>query len=621
MCGICAHTSDPAGTAVARMLARLHHRGPDDEGTHVDREHEVALGARRLSVIDVHGGHQPVSNEDGTVWAILNGEIYNHPELQRRLESRGHVLASRSDTEVLVHLYEDFGPDLVSALDGMYSFVLWDSRRRRLVAARDRFGEKPLFYVFRDGQLVLASELTALLDGLDTDVDLSPEAVDAYFVFGYVPGPGAIDRRVSQLRPGHLLIWDADTGHLEMRAYYQPPIYDAPRLNHYDVVAEAERLLEQSVRVRMIADVPLGVFLSGGVDSTLVAALASRVSPDPISTFTIGYDVGRVSETGMAEQIARSLGTDHHEVILTECELVARASEQLGRLDQPLADPALLALNALADQARGSITVALGGEGADELFAGYPRYRWLARAERLGFMVPRSVATRTSEALRGASDRRAVRRIADVVEPVTSLERHLDWVTAGRRHVRGRMYGAQLRRAGVANRAAPALLRNPQPAGVSVQAAFMYLDQTHWLVDDVLAKADRATMLASLEMRTPFLSREIAGLAAAVPTGVHARGNGKHVLRQVLARLDLPEHPGRRKQAFRVPVDDWLRGPLAASFREQLGGSTMYEEEWFDRRGVRTMAEDHARGSADHSAVLWPVYVFGCWLDRMRGRA
>jgi asparagine synthase (glutamine-hydrolysing) len=600
------------------MLVRLRHRGPDDEGVHVDPDCGVALAVRRLCVIDVEGGHQPVANEDGTIHAVLNGEIYNHRELQERLRSRGHTLASRSDTEVIVHLYEDFGPDFVSALDGMFSIVLWDARIRRLVAIRDRFGEKPLFYARHGGRVVVASEVTALLAALQTDVELSADAVDDYFVFGYVPGPGAIDSRIRQVPPGHILTWDADTGQVRTRCYYQPPIYDASGLDHYDVVAEAERLLEQSVRRRMISDVPLGVFLSGGVDSTLVATLAAQMSRDPIRTFTVGYDVGRVSETRTAMRIARALGANHTEVILTERDLLQRGLHRLGQLDQPLADPAFLALNLLAEEARGSITVALGGEGADELFAGYPRYRWLARAERLAVLVPRPLARRAGGAIRRSSNGRA-QRLADVIEPATSLERHLDWVTGGRRHLRGRVYGARLRAAGLENRSPEALLSNPQVAGGSVQAAFMNLDQRHWLVDDVLAKADRATMLASLEMRTPYLSREIAGLAATVPVGQLAAGRGKNVLREVLVRTGLPERPDRRKRAFRVPTDAWLRGPLVPALREHIACSAVYTEEWFDRSGVSRLVDEHVRRTADHSAVLWPVFVFGCWLDRQRG--
>jgi asparagine synthase (glutamine-hydrolysing) len=620
MCGICADTRDPKGTAVARMLPCIEHRGPDDEGMHVDPGSGVAIGARRLSVIDVERGHQPVTNEDGTIVAALNGEIYNHRELQDRLRTRGHELASHTDTEVLVHLYEDFGPDFVTALDGMFAFVIWDTRERRLLVARDRFGEKPLFYTHEAGRLVLASELTALLAGLDRDVDVSPEAVDDYFVFGYVPGPGAIDSRVRQLPAGHTLAWDAESGGITTHSYFAPPVYDATALGHDDIVAEAEQLLRASIRGRMISDVPLGVFLSGGVDSTLVAAFAAQASREPIRTFSVGYDVGTVSETGAAARVARSLGAQHHEVILTERDLAEHGLRRLGDLDQPLADPAFLALNALAENARRSITVALGGEGADELFAGYPRYRWLARGERAAQIVPRSVAGRAAGALRRSSSGR-VQRLADVVAPVSSIERHLDWVTAGRRHLRDQIYGERLRRTGLGNRSAAAMFGDPLEAGVSVQAAFMNLDQRHWLVDDVLAKADRATMLASLEMRTPFLSRELAGLAATVPIADLVAGGGKRLLREVLTRTGLPEHPGRRKQAFRVPVGSWLRGTLAPALREHLETSAAYDEGWFERRNVAMLVDDHMRGAADHSAVLWPVFVFGRWLDRRRGVA
>jgi asparagine synthase (glutamine-hydrolysing) len=619
MCGICADTRDPDGAALRRMLPCMVHRGPDDEGAYVDPASGVGLGARRLSILDIAGGHQPIANEDGTIWAVLNGEIYNYPELRARLLARGHDLDTTCDTEVLVHLYEDLGEDLAVALDGMYAFVIWDSRRGRLISARDRFGEKPFFYCASDGRLTIASELTTLLAGRQRDVQPAPEAVDAYYVFGYVPGPDSIDCNVRQLGPGQVLLWDHASASLHIRTYYTPPVFNASPIDAFDTVAEAREVLERSVSDRLLADVPVGIFLSGGVDSTLVAALAARASSERIRTFTVGYDTGDVNETGPARLTAEALGSEHHEVIIGQDELLDRVPSLLGRLDQPLADQALVALNALAERAKDVITVALGGEGADEFFAGYPRYQWLARAEQFRHVVPPRTAQRISSVIARTSGTRVAQRLADVTRPTTTLDRHLDWVTGGRRHMRERVYGPALRREGLVSRSADELLSNPQPAGATVYMAFMHLDQTHWLVDDVLAKADRATMLASLEMRTPFLSRELAALAAGVPLSVHLRGKGKHVLREVLRGLDMPQEPGRPKQAFRVPVADWLRGPLRGHLDEQLAHSAAYEEGWFDRAGVRTVIEEHAAGRADHSGMLWPIFAFSCWLDDRRG--
>ena len=337
MCGICGHTADPAGSAVASMNAAMVHRGPDDEGDYRDPSAHVALGARRLSVIDVEGGHQPLSNEDGSVWAALNGEIYNHPRLKTRLRAGGHRLATETDTEVLVHLYEDYGLDLVHALEGMFAFAVWDARRGTLVLARDRFGEKPLLYAERDGELAFASEATALLAGLGGDGELDPAAVDHFFVHGYSAGPESLLRDVRQLEPGHLLVWRRGKP-VELRRYWTPPAATAGAPAPMgELVAETGRLLDASVRSRMIADVPLGVFLSGGVDSTLVAALAARASSTPIKTFTVVYDVGDVSEVEGSRRTAQELGSDHHELLMTEAEVAARVPRVLSSLDQPLA--------------------------------------------------------------------------------------------------------------------------------------------------------------------------------------------------------------------------------------------------------------------------------------------
>ena len=602
------------------MNATMTHRGPDDEGAFVDRATGVALGARRLSIIDVEGGHQPLSNEDGTVWAALNGEIYNHPALRRRLLEAGHTLQTGSDTEVLVHLYEDLGDQLVHALEGMYAFAIWDTRRRRLVVARDRFGEKPLFYSVRGGVLTFASELTTLLAGDSVPAELDPGAVDAFFVFGYVPGDEAIVRGVRELPPGHFMAWDTETKAVAVHPYWHPPAPAPPPAEPFDhLVAEAGRLLESSVASRMIADVPLGVFLSGGVDSSLIASIAASVSSHRVKTFTVGYDVGDVGETSEARRVADAIGADHHELRLTEEDVGRRLPHLFGRLDQPLADQALVPLHALSEFARNEVTVAVGGEGADELFGGYPRYRWIARATRVERAVPSLPARGASTLARALPLGGRQGRLADLLAPVPMLERHLDWVTDRRRHVRAELYGPALRALlasdGVVLRVEAALNGHPRD---DAAATLMQLDRAQWLPDDVLMKADRAGMLASLEIRTPFLQRELSEFAASLPPAIHMRGGtGKAILRALLARHAPVEQ--RRKTAFRVPAPQWLRGPLAPLLEAQLSGGRAYEEGWFDRDAVRRVAREHG-GGRDRSAVLWPVLAFGLWLDGFRDR-
>jgi asparagine synthase (glutamine-hydrolysing) len=620
MCGICGRTDDPRAAAVAAMNRAMIYRGPDDEGTYTDREAGVSLGARRLSVIDVGGGHQPLSNEDGTVWAALNGEIYNHPQLREMLRGRGHTLATGTDTEVLVHLYEEYGADLVHALEGMFAFAIWDERSRSLLVARDRFGEKPFFYAAADGQLVFASELTALAAGAEIGGELDPIAVDEYFVFGYVPGPRSIVAGARQLPPGHRMCWRPGEA-LEPEPYWRPPVPTAAGAESTDdLVAELRRLLVGSVRSRLVADVPLGVFLSGGVDSTLIAAIAARESSAPVKTFTVGYDVGDVSEAEAARATAREIGSEHHELVLPLDEIARRVPSVLRSLDQPLADQSLPAFHAIAEFAREDVTVAVGGEGADELFGGYPRYRWLARAESLARRLPRPLAALGARALgRGLPEGRA-RRLADVVAPRSAMERHLEWVAGERTTVRESLYGSRMSGFRTVGEHVEEL-RHGHPAGDgTVAGRFMLLDQVHWLPGDVLAKADRASMLVSLEVRTPYLNHELAEFAATVSPDVHTGGGGKSLLRRLLADL-LPESSMRRpKTAFRVPAADWLRGPLAATLREQLSEGHACSEGWIDRAAATILLDEHQRGAADHSTALWTLLAFGLWLDRFRGR-
>jgi len=622
MCGICGSTRDPEGAAARAMNAAMVHRGPDDEGVYSDAAAGVSLGARRLSVIDVEHGHQPLSNEDGTIWAALNGEIYNHPRLQQLLRERGHTLATGTDTEVLVHLYEEYGADLVHALEGMFAFAIWDTRTRTLLVARDRFGEKPLFYADAGDGLDFASELTALAAGAAVGAELDPVAVDEYFVFGYVPGERSILAGARQLPPGHLLTWQPG-GALAERRYWSPPAAAVSEAGEStaDLVGELNRLLSASVRSRLIADVPLGVFLSGGVDSTLIAAIAARESSAPVKTFTVGYDVGDVDESEAARATAREIGSEHHELVLAVDEIAARVPSVLRGLDQPQADQSLPAFQAIAGFARESVTVAVGGEGADELFGGYPRYRWLARAEALHGRLPAPLAAPAARLLAAGLPAGRVGRLADVVKPRPATERHVEWIAEQRLAMRASLYGPRLREqvASLAGLAAGLDALVPGD-GLSVAGRFMLLDQLHWLPGDVLAKADRASMQVSLEVRTPYLNHELAEFAATVPPELQTGGRGKLLLRALLAEL-LPETAMKRpKTAFRVPAGDWLRGPLAPVLDDQVRTGHACEEGWIDRAAASRLLDLHVRGEADHSAELWPLLAFGLWLDRLRGR-
>lgn len=623
MCGICGSTSDPRRLAVAAMCAALRHRGPDEEGSYASPSAPVALGARRLSVIDVEGGRQPRSDEDERVWAVLNGEIYNHPVIRDRLAARGHVLRGRSDTEVLVHLYEDHGDDLVHALEGMFALAIWDERRRRLLLARDRFGEKPLFYARRGADLLFASELTALVAGLERTPDLDPAAFDAFFTLGYVPGTsGSILRGVRQLPPGHLLSWDGDTGRVHERRYWAAPqpvaeIRESPR----ELAAESLRLLRRSIDGRLLADVPLGVFLSGGVDSTVLAAIAAERSSRPLKTFTIGFGEaeGAEDERAASRRTAALVGSEHRDVALDGRTAAERSPGLLASLDQPLADPAFVPLHLVAEFAREEVVVAIGGEGADELFGGYPRYAWLGRASRGWRWNGRLSGALGGRVPPASSSSHRARRAVDLAVPRPLAERHLDWVTAGRRHLRPRLYGPALRAMAADDRVLAELRAGLERSrSHAVAGSLMHLDQLGWLPDDVLAKADRAGMLASLEVRTPYLHRELAEFAAGVTPAVHVARGGKRLLKAVLADV-LPRAPRRRKVAFMPPLASWLRGPMAPLAERQIATGSLYEEGWIQPAAAARLLAEHRTGHADRSQVLWPLLAAGWWLDRFRG--
>jgi asparagine synthase (glutamine-hydrolysing) len=614
ICGICGTAPGGDLATLEAMSGAMVHRGPDDAGVFL-APGAVGLAARRLSVIDPEHGHQPLANEDETIWAVLNGEIYNFPLLRRRLLSAGHSFATNSDTEVLAHLYEERSVELVHDLEGMYAFAIWDSRNRRLLLVRDRFGEKPLFYTERQGVLTFASEVTALLAGIKGRKELDARAVDAYFTYGYVPGDTCIVTGIRQLEPGHLLLWDAERRAPQIRPYWTPtPFRAAERRPIEDLVDQTEELLERAVRSRLIADVPLGVFLSGGVDSALVAAFATRHAVGTLKTFTVDYDVGAVGERVAARKAATAIGADHQELTLGNSQVQESAPRYLGELDQPLADPAFIALRALSEFARREVTVAVGGEGADELFGGYPRYRWIARAASLPAWIPRQTTGAAFREFGRVSGYKPASRLAQVLSHRSTLERHVDWVTSNRRDLRGNLYGTRMRQ----------LLATSgdleTPCGVNLESgdvlgSLMRLDQLRWLPDDVLAKADRASMRASLELRTPFLSADLANFAASVPPGIHVREGGKLLLRHVLRRT-LPTLPPTRKIAFRTPCAEWLRGPLRSTLQGQLDDNSLYLDGWFEPKTVASWIRTHNAGRADMTHALWPVFALGCGLTR-----
>ena len=583
------------------MSATLVHRGPDSDGELLDGP--VALAARRLSIIDLEGGDQPIANEDGTVHVIQNGEIYNFRELRAELEQAGHRFSTRSDTEVLVHLYEEHGEGFADRLRGMFAVAIWDSRRRRLVIARDRFGIKPLYYRDEAGQLTFASELRALPRG-----EVDPDALEAFLAFNSVPAPFSIFAETRKLPAGHLLIWQ--DGETRVERYARPVPAEVRDEDPAELAEELRARLRDSVRAHLIADVPVGVLLSGGVDSSLLAALAAQESGETVHTFSIGFEERSFDELDDARSVASMYGTRHEELTLRPdaALLLPRLAETF---DEPFADSSALPTYLVSELAARHVKVALSGEGGDELFGGYYTYAADLLALRVGRFAPgiRPLVERLPSSSRRASfDYKAKRFVRGAALP--PLERHHAWKEIFSPDVRAELTG---RRSGYD----PVDLlraRFEETEGAELLTRLQDVDLGTYLVDDLLVKTDRASMAHSLEARVPYLDPVVAGLAQSLPTRLKVRGLRKKVL---LRKAAAPLLPRRivygRKRGFSIPAAAWLRGELEPFARDVLAPDTLRRQGFFRPEPVERLIDRHVAGEEDLSRQLWGLLAFTLW--------
>jgi asparagine synthase (glutamine-hydrolysing) len=635
MCGICGAAwsvpdravDDPALRA---MTDRLAHRGPDDQGFY--RDDHAALGFRRLAIVDLAGGHQPLTNEDGTVWVVFNGEIYNFPALRHRLEARGHALRSAGDTEVLVHLYEDEGPAFFRLLRGMFALAIWDAPRRRLVLGRDRLGQKPLLYRLDRDRVLFASELKALLTRPASEVPrrVDRHALDRYLTFGYVPHPATILQGVYKLPPAHWAVWHE--GRLTLERYWEPD-WDAEIDRPPEEDAERLRaLLAEAVREQMMSDVPLGAFLSGGIDSTIIVGLMQQASSRPVKTFSIGFDDPAFDESRYAELAAAHLGTEHHAFLVEPkaWETIPALAEQF---DEPFADSSALPTWHVAEQTRRHVTVALTGDAGDELFGGYDRYRALLltgyadrlpRAARawLGGPLARSLPASARAKTRLRRVRRLLEGIADRPE-----SRYLRWMTLFDEPSRAALYSDDFLgelAAGMNgdDESDPARVLG-RALGVAPRrdpiTRAMIADLLTYLPGDLLHKVDMASMAHSLECRGPFLDHRVVELALAMPLRRKLRlrgGRSKVVLKQAFADLLPPPIRTRAKMGFGVPIDRWFRGELKDELRGVLLDPVTLGRGLFRPESVRTLIDEHTNGLRDHAYKLWGLLMLELWFRR-----
>ncbi len=600
-----------AAAVLERMCAVIRHRGPDDQGTTLIGS--AALGMRRLSIIDLAGGHQPMSGEDGSVTIVFNGEIYNFQELQSLLESRGHVFKTKSDTEAIVHAFEEFGSACVDYLRGMFVFAIWDERARTLFLARDRTGKKPLYYTLtRGGTLVFGSELKSLLEHPEVEREIHPDAVDAYFTLGYVPDPLSIFRNVHKLPPGnHLTFVD---GRVDVKEYWDFTfVPEAPRREE-DYLEELRHLLDESVRLRLIADVPLGAFLSGGIDSSTVVALMARHMGQPVKTFSIGFHEDSYNELEYARLTAKKFGTNHHEFFVTPeiCDVV---DELVWHFDEPFADSSAIPTYVVSKLAREHVTVALSGDGGDEVFGGYTRYV-VERKRRMFSQLPKFLRKGLMQPLsrhlpHGTFGRNFIHNVA--LDPV---DRYLDSMSIFSGLNRASLYTSDFKRS-IGNHAQVAELFQALAGRVNTGEEIdklLYIDSRTYLPGDILTKVDRMSMAVSLETRAPLLDHKLIEFMLRTPASLKLAGyETKYLLKQAVQDLIPPEILHRPKQGFGVPVQEWINKQLKGRIRETLTSSQVQQRGFLEPAYVEVLLDEHERGRRDHSMAVWSLFMFELW--------
>jgi asparagine synthase (glutamine-hydrolysing) len=619
MCGIAGKlTSNPAadgdlGDLMVAMTTALRHRGPDAGGYYFGDG--IALGHRRLSIIDLATGDQPVSNEDGSVWVVFNGEIYNFQDLRRDLEAAGHRFRTHSDTEVIVHGYEEWGEACVTRFRGMFAFAVWDTRARRLLLARDRLGVKPLFYApLPDGTLVFASEMKAILEDRSVSRAWRPESVDAYLTFGYIPGPATIYEHIQKLPAAHVLV--AENGRIRTHEYWDL-IYtgDGDPAREDEYLQRLDVLLRESVKLRLISDVPLGAFLSGGIDSTAVVAYMMETSDAPVLTASVGFDQTRFDELEHARTVATHLGCERFERI-ADPHVVDLLPRLAWHFDEPFADSSAVPTYYVSQAARERVTVALSGDGGDELWAGYARHRvehWEGRVRAaLGPRGSRAVGMGARLLPMRARGVRALRHLGLPPADACAVKHAYGLFENG---VRASMYSGdfEARIAGT-HPYAPFLSAYDRCPSPDPMDRAMYVDVKTYLVDDILTKVDRMSMAVSLETREPLLDHRLLEFAATVPASLKLRGRTtKFLLRKLLARRVPASILERPKHGFEAPAGEWLRGPLAGMVADLLVDRRFRERGLLNAKTVDRLWAEHRDGRCDHRHRLWSVVMLELW--------
>ncbi len=619
MCGVCGiyeyKSHRPVGQQIlAAMLRVLHHRGPDDSGTFFDKD--LALGMRRLSIIDLDGGKQPIFNEDGSIVTVFNGEIYNYQSLREELDNRGHKLGTSSDTEVIVHLYEEFGDECVQHLRGMFAFAIWDARKRRLLLARDRLGIKPLYYTQAGGRLIFGSEIKAILEHPSVQVLLNLEGLNNFLSLKYVPAPQTMFEGIQALPPSCLLTCDANG--IQIRRYWDLAFANH-RNGHVREEAYGERLealLRESVKLHLISDVPFGAFLSGGVDSSTIVALMSQVLSRPVRTYSVGFAGSdeEFSELPYARLIAKQFQTDHHEVLIRPAHVMEFAEKVAWHLDQPLAEYATLANFMVAELASRDVKMVLTGEGGDELFAGYARYA----CERLApffHKIPKALKELSLAAGSHLPGLRRQKLALYALSQDDEAARFVNWFPLYNTELKQALLSEDLKES-LRGRCTNSVFEDylARTNATEPLNRMLYVDTKLWLPDLLLARGDKMSMAVSLEARVPLLDHKLVEFAASLPQNMKLKGLArKYLLKKVSGRWLPPEIIHRKKQGFPMPVSQWLRNEARGFMRDVLSPTALRRRGLFNRAFVEKLIKQHESGFADHGALLWGLMSVELW--------
>lgn len=626
MCGISglfefgqSHTMERS--VVHAMNNALRHRGPDDEGIYLGPG--IGLGHRRLSIIDVAGGHQPISNEDGTIWVLLNGEIYNYPELSRDLQARGHRFATRSDTEAIVHLYEEYGDDCFKHLRGMFAIAIWDSRRRRLVLGRDRVGKKPLYYLADRDRIIFASELKAILTVSGVSRSIDDHAVCDYFSLGYIPAPKTIYQHIRKVLPSNYVV--ASAGGIEEHEYWRLSFANVQERSEGEWEEVIREELSEATRIRLMSEVPLGAFLSGGIDSSSVVALMSKAMNRPVTTCSIGFPVKAFDESKYARQVANQFHTDHHEEIVEPSALDVM-DKLVWHYDEPFADSSAIPTYYVSRVARQYVTVALGGDGGDENFAGYRRYLFDYRENRVRDYVPaplrRNVFGPLGKYYPALAWAPRMFRAKATFQSLsrTPLEGYFNSVSIFRADEKQALFTQDFRRKLSGYDSINVLQQYYDQADTNDPLSrIQYVDIKTYLPDDILTKVDRASMAVSLELRAPILDHKLMETVALIPSSLKLHGDvGKYIFKKSLEPILPFDILYRSKQGFAIPLSRWFRKEI-----KDLAYAAIMEPDdgILDRNYLNAIWKQHQSGTFDRSAYLWSVLMFRKWQETFAKQA